>query len=151
MWCLYRLPLRTLCGLVTFHQCGVGGIQSVQHRTPGRGRPTNISVRVDLEDDTNKYIKAVYAFEIKSRKDFGFAVGQEKCQLDSSDGQSFFFQRSNGSFKCSDSSLIPNVESSSLLLPILGGDKRLAPLYDFCRSVYYPSALQLIDLSEHSI
>ena len=112
-----------------------GGIQSVRHRTPGRGRPTNISVRVDIEDDTNRYIKAVYAFEIKSRKDFGFAVGQEKCQLDFADGQNFFFHRSNGSFKCSDSSLIPNVEPTSLLLPILGGDKRLAPLYDFCRSM----------------
>ena len=63
-----------------------GGIDAVGHRSSARGRPSDLEMRVVLENLDEETSRATYEFKLRSRKRHEFEVVRERCVVE---GQSY--------------------------------------------------------------
>src|SRR6266700_4448890 len=70
-----------------------GGIANVRNRTSGRSYPPNLGLGVGFGSLNGEIRKGRYAFEIRALKNYGFEVTREQCQIQSADGDHFYFDR----------------------------------------------------------
>lgn len=112
-----------------------GGFPAVSHRGSARGRPTNVTLSVDLENPDRGTAAARYFVDLRSRKGYDFEVAEESCVVQRSDGQADSFRRSTGKgstgWESTVESLAPAVEPNALALPLVGGDRRFRPVLRF--------------------
>lgn len=109
-----------------------GGISAVRNRSPGKGYPSNLGLRVDFDVSQGERYCNFYAFEIKALPNFGFSVVREQCRVFSQEGYCNWFDRKGneiwtqvGRLQRADDprgpELKPTIDPRALALPILGG------------------------------
>jgi len=101
-----------------------GGISSVRNRTSGKSYPPNLGMRIDFGRLNGKAVSGHYAFEIRALPNHGFEVLREQCRV----GANYWFDRSHDKFSSNASGLRPLLDSSSLGLPLVGGEAKFAPV-----------------------
>ncbi len=105
-----------------------GGFSAVSHRSSARGRPSNLTLRVVLENPDSDTTEARYYIDLRPRKGYDFEVAQETCAVMRSDGSHAWFDRRTvkGStvWPSEAESLSPDIEPNALALPLVGGDRR---------------------------
>lgn len=104
-----------------------GGISTVRNRSSGRSYPPNLGLAFELGEMNDGTKGGRFAFEIKAVPGYGFEVVREQCQVRYGDGTRWWFDRQK-TFRTNAEGLKPSVEASALSLPVVGGDKRFAPL-----------------------
>lgn len=104
-----------------------GGVAAVRNRTSVKNNPTNLAISVSLGRLCDEIIEASYAFEVRAERNYGFEVVREQCVVKMTDNH-YYFDRHLKSFKCNLKGLDPSLESNSLVLPLVGGDARFAPV-----------------------
>ena len=112
-----------------------GGFSAVSHRGSARGRPTNLTLSVELEKPDSDTTEAYYYVDLRPRRGNDFEVADERCYATRSDGSKHLFVRRivKGStvWQSSVESLAPAVEPNALALPLVGGDKRFGTILRF--------------------
>ena len=112
-----------------------GGFSAVSHRGSARGRPTNLTLSVELEKPDSDTTEAYYYVDLRPRRGNDFEVAAERCCATRSDGSKHLFVRRivKGSmvWQSSVESLAPAVEPNALALPLVGGDKRFGTILRF--------------------
>ena len=98
-----------------------GGIGAVGHRSASRGRVADTGLRVELEG-LARMPEAMYAFEVRATKDYGYEVRGEQCRCVAEDDTRSWFDRDGGSFRSSVETRLA-LSPSALALP-LGGRRR---------------------------
>ena len=107
------------------------GITSVEYRSTSRRRPSNLGLKVELENLDTETSRAIYAFELRGVTDYDFEVVREQCFVLRRDGSLDWFERSPNTFRSSTTTLAPALEANTLALPLVGGDKRFLPVFRF--------------------
>ncbi len=107
------------------------GIAAVEHRGASRERPSNIGLRIELENLDAKTKRAIYAFELHSVTDYDFEIVREQCLVVRRDGSRDWFERLHNTFRSSTHALAPALEANTLALPLVGGDTRFLPAFRF--------------------
>lgn len=107
------------------------GLATVAYRSGPRGRRADLGLRVELDSLDEETSRAVYAFQLRGLKDYDFKVLREGCVVTRCNGQRNWFDRSEGTWKSSEKSLDPALESRSLALPVVAGDTRFAAVWRF--------------------
>ena len=110
-----------------------GGIGVVRHRRTARGRLGDMGLRVDAENLVGVR-EAVYAFEVRPTKGFGYEVRREQCLCIAEDGTRSWFDRDGGDFS-STVDTRPALAPNALALPLVAGDRRFAPVAQFLANV----------------
>jgi predicted ATPase len=105
-----------------------GGIANVRNRTSGRSYPPNLGVGVTFGQLNGEIQAGRYAFEIRALKNYGYEVTREQCRVKSVDGTLFYFNRNKQEFRSNVRGIDPSVDPASLGLPLIGGEKRFAPV-----------------------
>jgi len=111
-----------------------GGFAAVSHRSSSRGRPSNLTLRVQLEKPDSDTTEASYYIDLRPRRGNDFEVAEEMCAVARSDGSHGFRRRTvkgTTQWDLSVDSLAPAVEPNALALPLVGGDKRFQPVLRF--------------------
>ena len=112
-----------------------GGFSAVSHRGSARGRPTNLTLSVEMEKPDSDTTEAYYYVDLRPRRGNDFEVADERCYATRSDGSKHLFVRRivKGStvWQSSVESLAPAVEPNALALPLVGGDKRFGTILRF--------------------
>jgi len=104
-----------------------GGIGAVRNRSSGISHPPNMGLSVSLGSCNGDITRATYAFEVCARPNSGFEVVREQCRVFR--GERFdFFDRTKATFDSSVASLKPGIDPTALVLPLVGGDERFAPV-----------------------
>lgn len=104
-----------------------GGIAAVRNRSSGQSHPPNLGLGVVFGPISDDIRGGRYAFEVKAHKNYGFEVVREQCSLDAAKGKAWF-ERDKGRFTTSIPGLTPALDSTSLALPLVGGEAHFAPL-----------------------
>jgi predicted ATPase len=105
-----------------------GGISVVRNRTSGSGGyPPNLGLAVELGRINNSVLNGRFAFEVKALPNYGFQVVREQCLVSTTKGEKHWFDRRKD-FDSNVSGLKPALDSTSLCLPVVGGDDRFAPI-----------------------
>lgn len=107
------------------------GLATVAYRSGPRGRRADLGLKVELDNLDEETSRAVYAFQLRGLKDYDFKVLREQCVVTRCNGQRNWFDRSEGTWKSSEKSLDPALESRSLALPVVAGDTRFAAVWRF--------------------
>ena len=110
-----------------------GGIGAVGHRSASRGRVADTGLRVELEGLAGMP-EAMYAFEVRATKDYGYEVHGEQCRCVAEDGTRGWFHRDIGSFR-SNIKALPAPAPNALALPLVASDERLAPVAQFLSDI----------------
>lgn len=106
-----------------------GGISSVRNRPTSRSHPPKVGFRVHFGILNGGEIQeGHYAFEIRALKNYAFEVTREQCQVRNANGADYYFDRTKQKFKSNVRGLDPSLDPASLGLPIVGGEKRFAPV-----------------------
>lgn len=105
-----------------------GGISVVRNKTSMKSYPPNLGLGVVFGTVNGKINGGRYAFEIRALPNYGFEVLREQCLVLTSDGSRHWFERRKTEFRTSVSGLGPSPEPASLVLPVVGGDIRFAPV-----------------------
>lgn len=106
-----------------------GGISSVRNRPTSRSHPPKVGLRVHFGTLNGGEIQdGHYAFEIRALKNYGFEVTREQCQVRNVSGTNYYFDRTKQKFKSNVRGLDPSLDPASLGLPIVGGERRFAPV-----------------------
>lgn len=105
-----------------------GGIANVRNRTSGKSYPPNLGLGITFGTLNGEIQRGRYAFEIRALKNYGFEVTREQCEVQSADGTSYYFDRTKQQFKSNVRGLDPSLDPASLGLPIVGGERRFAPV-----------------------
>jgi predicted ATPase len=105
-----------------------GGIANVRNRTSGKSYPPNLGLGVTFGSLNGEIQRGRYAFEIRALKNYGFEVTREQCEVQAAAGMRYYFDRTKQQFKSNVRGLDPSVDPASLGLPIVGGEKRFAPV-----------------------
>ena len=110
-----------------------GGIAAVRNRRLGQSHPPNMGFRVDVSHPDANTKEAMYAFEVRAQKNYGFEIVREQCAVAGLDGITtwWFDRRRDGEFSSNTSSLTPALEPEALALPLIGGDSRFRPIVQF--------------------
>jgi predicted ATPase len=112
-----------------------GGIREVRRRSSGR--PTHFGMRLGfrLRDGSTGH----YAFRVGARRQGGFEVQQEECQIAATDGTPWpFFSVRDGALVASSMVVAPPVASDRLYLVNAAGVADFRPVYDaFSRMGFY--------------
>ena len=111
------------------------GFAAVVNRRSSRGRPSNLGLRVDMLDLDEATSRANYAFELQYLKDYGFKVVRERCFLRLDRGF-IRFDRNEKGFTSNVKSLDPPLVPNALALPLIGGDARFRPIWDFLSGMH---------------
>ncbi len=107
------------------------GITSVEYRSTSRRRPSNLGLKVELENLDAETDRAIYAFELRGVTNYDFEVVREQCFIWRRDGSLDWFERLPNKFRSSTQALAPALEANTLALPLVGGDKRFLPAFRF--------------------
>ena len=110
-----------------------GGIGAVGHRSAYRGRVADTGLRVELEGLAGMP-EAMYAFEVRATKDYGYEVHGEQCRCVAEDDTRSWFDRDGGSFRSSVETRLA-LSPSALALPLVAGDERFAPVAQFLSDI----------------
>ena len=110
-----------------------GGISAVGHRSTYRGRVADVGLRVELKDLVGAP-EAMYAFELRATKDYGYEVHCEQCRCVAEDGTISWFHRGARSFRSSIDTR-PALSPSALALPLVAGDQRFTPVARFLSDI----------------
>lgn len=105
-----------------------GGISSVRNRTSGRSYPPNLGLGVTFGSLNGEIRSGRYAFEIRALKNYGFEVVREQCEVRDAENKRYYFDRSKRVFKSNVRGLDPSLDPASLGLPVVGGERRFAPV-----------------------
>ena len=108
-----------------------GGIDAVGHRRSPGGRPSDLEMKVVLENLDEETTRATYEFKLRSLKRYEFEVVQEQCVVEGQDGSRNFLVRDGSIFRSSMSFLDPVLKANALALPLAGGDRRFAMVLQF--------------------
>ena len=127
-----------------------GGFPAVSYRGSARGRPTNVTLSLDLENPDSATATAHYYVDLSPRRGYDFNVATESCEVNRHDGSQDSFSRriKKGSieWRSSVEALAPAVEPNALALPLVGGDRRFQPVLRFLAGMrtyrIEPSALR---------
>lgn len=112
------------------------GFAAVVNRRSPKGRPSNLGLRVDLADLSETTSKASYAFDLQYNKNYGFKVVREKCVLYQENASIRFDRNERSGFKTNVESLSPPLTPNALALPLIGGDARFRPVWDFLADMH---------------
>jgi len=104
-----------------------GGIATVRYRGTGREHPANVGLGVTFGPLNGSITQAHYAIESKAEQNHSFRVVREQCVV-WCDGDAFWFDRSTKRFRSNIAGVTPSLEETSLALPVVGGESRLAPV-----------------------
>lgn len=107
------------------------GLATVGYRSGPRGRRADLGLRVELDNLDEETSRAVYAFQLRGLKGYDFKVLRERCVVTRYNGRRNWFDRWEGTWKSSEKSLDPALESRSLALPVVAGDTRFAAVWRF--------------------
>lgn len=113
-----------------------GGIDAVRRRSAGH--PTNIEITLILElpDDTSAY----YSFKISAKFDKGFTVSHEHCRV-----KGLFkeheFETKDGKFIKEITGIRPKVSSDRLMLYAASSLDEYRPIFDFLTSMRFYSII----------
>ena len=107
------------------------GLAAVGFRSGPRGRRADLGLRVELNNLDEKTSRAVYAFQLRGLKGYDFKVLREQCVVTRHNDRRNWFDRSEGKWKSSEKSLDPALESRSLGLPVIAGNKRFGAVWEF--------------------
>ena len=105
-----------------------GGIAAVRNRSSGKSHPPNIALGISLGAVNGSVKSAYYAFEVKALKSYGYKVIREQCLVRTAHGPQTWFDRQDGKFRSNVKGLDPSVDPAALVMPIVGGDTRFAPV-----------------------
>ena len=108
-----------------------GGIDAVGHRSSPRGRPSELEMKVVLENLDEETNRATYEFKLRSLKRYEFEVVRERCVVEGRNGSRNFLARDGTIFRSSMSLLDPVLKANALALPLAGGDRRFAMVLQF--------------------
>lgn len=119
------------------------GIKSV--RKWSSGKPTNISIRVEITDST---FNATYLFEVSSHKKHDYVVSKEYASItDFTTNETHQYSVVNQKWQNKPSGVDPKISPLNLVLPIISGDERFKRLEATIRniSIYniYPDTLRI--------
>lgn len=130
-----------------------GGIATVENRGAPSGRPSNLGLRVELENLDGETSRATYAFALRGRESYGFEVVREQCSVMRRDGSHNWFDRSRDAFRCNADSLQPALKTNALALPLVGGDMRFFSVFRFLTMmrVYRIEPARLREMQDPSI
>ncbi len=103
-----------------------GGIASVRTRKAPRSYPPNMGFCFVFGQLNGSVQRAQFSFEIRALPNHGFEVLREFCRVRLTDGRDFYYDR--GKEFSGNTDLKPSVEPSALVLPVVGGDERFAPV-----------------------
>ncbi len=108
-----------------------GGFSSLCHRSPTSNGLPHFGLALELENPSEEISSAQYGFEIQVLPQRGFKVKREQCVITGSAGRVYFERSEDPEGSSSSSSfrnLLPVTDSSSLVLPLVGGHKAFAPV-----------------------
>jgi predicted ATPase len=107
-----------------------GGISAVRNRTSGKGGyPPNLGIFIEFGNVNGTIGGGNYAFEVKALPNYGFEVVWEQCFVGTNDGGTIAFERTKRKgFSATVKGIEPSLDPASLVLPVVGGDARFAPL-----------------------
>ncbi|HAZ64797.1 MAG TPA: hypothetical protein DCZ72_14465 [Armatimonadetes bacterium] len=107
-----------------------GGFNEVRFRAGGRGRPPAMRLEFDL-GSWGSMRSGHYSFELTAHSSYGFAVRSEAARLSLGDGATWYYTHQAGeALQTNAEGIAPHVEPTTLLLPLVGGDARFAPMHD---------------------
>jgi len=104
-----------------------GGISAVRNRSSVRSYPPHLGLSLELGRVNDSLASGRYAFEVKALPNYGFEVVHEQCEAQTPDGIRYWFDRTRH-FRTNVSGLKPSLDPASLCLPVVGGDRRFAPV-----------------------
>ena len=112
-----------------------GGFAAVSHRSSARGRPSNLTLRVELSNPASDTTAADYYIDLRPRRGYDFEVASELCTVHRVDGSTDIFSRESKkgvtAWSSSVQSLAPAIEPNALALPLVGGDRRFRAVLGF--------------------
>ena len=106
-----------------------GGIEVVRNRPAGRSRPPNVGLGVVFGELNGNASSGQYSFEVRALPNYGFEVLREQCLVTTREGRWHWFDRIGSEIRSSISELKPSPDPPSLMLPLVGGDARFAPVW----------------------
>lgn len=105
-----------------------GGISTVRNRSAARSAPPNLGIRLQLGALNGQIRKASFAFEIRALPNYGFEIIREQCDIHMGDDKIVWYDRKGSTFTTNADGLKPALEPVALSLPVVGGDRRFAPV-----------------------
>ncbi|WP_265665481.1 AAA family ATPase [Verminephrobacter aporrectodeae] len=107
-----------------------GGLTEVRRRSSGhgRGRPTNVGIRLDFTLDGA--IPGHYAFDVAALAGYGYAVQTEECAVDAT-----YFRVERGVLRSSTEPAFPAVTPDRLALVGASGMAAFRPVFDALTSM----------------
>ena len=105
-----------------------GGIAAVRNRSGSRSYPPNLGLSITTGPINATVAGARFAFEVRALPNYGFEIVREQCEVKQCDGSAYYYDRAK-TFHTNAAGLKPSVESSALMLPVIGGDERFALLF----------------------
>ena len=121
------------------------GYAAVSSRSAKTRHPLNLGMKAELSDLDEETSTAHYAFELQYYNS-GIQVKRERCVINLRDGSSIWFDRNADGLSSNLHSLYPPLEMNALAMPMIGGDSRFLPVWDFLsRMLIYridPAALR---------
>ena len=106
-----------------------GGISAVRNRSSARSISPNMGIGIQLGALNGHISGARFAFEVKALPNYGFEIVREQCLVVHEDGQRDWYDRKGVEFDTNVEGLAPLLEPTALSLPVVGGDRRFAPVY----------------------
>lgn len=107
------------------------GFAAVVNRRSPKGRPSNLGVKVDLTNLNEVTNEASYEFELQYVRNYGFKVVRERCVVHQENISIKFDRNERDGFRANVESLSPPLTPNTLALPLIGGDARFRPVWDF--------------------
>lgn len=104
-----------------------GGYEELGYRKRQGGRAGNVGLAFEF-GESGEMISGRYAFELKSLKGYRYEVAREQAVVNTRDGEHRWFDRAT-KWSSNVDGLKPALKSTSLALPLVGGDERFEPIF----------------------
>lgn len=111
-----------------------GGIAAVRNRSSVKSAPPNMGLAFVL-GESDGIAAGRFAFEVRALPNYGFRIVRERCELQTSAGKHWWFDRTSDSWTSNADGLTPALEATALALPLVGGDERFAPVFKLLGSM----------------
>lgn len=106
------------------------GYAAVSSRRAQTRRPLNLGMRAEIADLNEGTSAAHYAFELQYYNS-DIQIKRERCVISLRDGSDVWFDRNANKLSSNVDSLHPPLETNALAMPMVGGDSRFWPVWDF--------------------
>ena len=106
------------------------GYAAVSSRSAKTRHPLNLGMKAEIADLNEETSAAHYSFELRYYNS-GIQIKREKCVINLRDGSSVWFDRNADELSSNVHSLHPPLEMNTLAMPMVGGDSRFLPVWDF--------------------